>query len=199
MKYDDVCFRLDSYYLNCESKISTVLSEFSKPANWGEEGFDSAEEIVKHAKEYISELIGCNCLHPIVREDSVVVMDGEEVLEIYYGFIPICKDSFDIENVQIEGRSKESLLYYSYGKTDTDEIGCSVPQEIEAFSCEEQEYRCMYMFMETSEIWITLDICGLDSTELYVSVGKEDTIEDVINKVKKEMLFFLNCSELPYS
>lgn len=92
----------------------------------------------------------------------------------------------------------ESLLYYSYGKTDTDEIERFVPPEIEAFSCDEQEYQCMYIIMEAGEIFITLDICGVDSTELMVSIGREDTIDDVISNVNKEVLLFLKSSNLPY-
>jgi len=198
MKYVDVCFRLDSYYLNCGSKISSLLTEFSKPATWGEEGFDSSIDIISDAKEYIAELVECNGFPAIIREDSIIVMDRSDVLEIYYGFTPLFQQFNDTLDIKIEERSMESLLYYSYGKTDTDEIERFVPPEIEAFSCDEQEYQCMYIIMEAGEIFITLDICGVDSTELMVSIGREDTIDDVISNVNKEVLLFLKSSNLPY-
>ena len=101
MKYVDVCFRLDSYYLNCGSKISSLLTEFSKPATWGEEGFDSSTDIISDAKEYIAELVECNGFPAIIREDSIIVMDRSDVLEIYYGFTPLFQQFNDTLDIKI--------------------------------------------------------------------------------------------------
>ena len=110
-KFIDVCFRLDRFWGECESRITSLLSEFAEPATWDEEGFNSAEEIIRYSKDYIAELMGSNCFSPIIRDDSVIVMDGpREVLEIYYGFTPVCRQFDGIVEVCIEKKTKESLL-----------------------------------------------------------------------------------------
>ncbi len=192
MKYFDVCFRVERFYGKYESAISSLLSEFAMPATWDGEGFDFAEDIIEDTKEYIAELMACNCFYPLVREDAVIVMDREKVLEIYYGFTPISKDFYEIENIMIKERSKELLLYYNYGKTDSKEIESRLPSLIESFSSEKKKYKYVCALMESDRIRITLDICGEDWTDLYINMSGEDTINDVIRKVKIEMEDFLS-------
>ena len=199
MKYNDVCFRLDSYYPNCRSEISTLLREFHKPATWDEEGFDSAADIIADAKDYIADLIGINCLYPIIREDSVIVMDGGELVEIYYGFIPIDQYSCEIEDIIIKERSKASLLYFDYGKTDSKEIESIVPSIVESYNYEGQNCKFKYLRFETTGIRVVLEICCDESVEeISINISKNNTVGGVSQNVRNGMIdLFLNRLKMP--
>lgn len=84
MKYHDVCFRLIHIRQNSEEIISSLLTEFAEPADWGAEEFESSEDVINYAKQYIADLMACNCFDPIIRDDAVLVMNCGEVLETSY-------------------------------------------------------------------------------------------------------------------
>lgn len=183
----DVCFKKYG-----QNDVLSLLSEFSRPANWNDNGYNSATEIIDEVKEYIAELYRCNCFHAIIREDAIITMDGNDVLDVYYGFTPIEEEYTRSSEVFIDEKTLTSLLYHNYGRTNTDEISAIISETIESFVFNGQKCKCEYFYMDPDELWISVSACegDFDGT-LIVDISSNDTITNVVNKINLKMNDFL--------